>query len=76
MATRCPGPAYGLGWYLGEIRGQRFAEHPGASGTFLFHLIDRPLTVIVLTNLDNPSGLHAVRLTRGIAAIVDPTLRP
>jgi D-alanyl-D-alanine carboxypeptidase len=36
-----PGPQYGLGWYLGEIRGQRFAEHPGASGTFLFHLIRR-----------------------------------
>jgi hypothetical protein len=60
-------PRYGFGWFLTEIAGHPIAEHSGASGTFLLHVIDRPLTVIVLTNLDVPSGPHAAAIAHAIA---------
>jgi D-alanyl-D-alanine carboxypeptidase len=66
------GDAYGLGWGLGELRGRRTAEHAGASGTFVLRLLDDDLTVIVLTNLDGPSGSQPAVLARFIAGIVNP----
>ena len=67
-------PAYGFGWYLAEAGGHHIAEHPGASGTFLLHVIDRPLTIIVLTNLDGASGPSGAILAHHIATIIDPAL--
>ncbi|MGQ0704479.1 MAG: serine hydrolase domain-containing protein [Gemmatimonadales bacterium] len=66
------GDPYGLGWGLGELRGRRTVEHAGASGTFVLRLRDDDLTVIVLTNLDGPSGSQPAILARGIAGIVNP----
>jgi CubicO group peptidase (beta-lactamase class C family) len=66
------GPGYGFGWYLVETGGHRVAEHPGASGTFLLHVIDEPLTIIVLTNLDGATGPSGAIIAHGIASIVDP----
>ena len=65
------GDYYGLGWGLGEVRGHRTAEHAGASGAFLLHFIDRDLTIIVLTNLDGPSGSQPAVLARAVAGLVD-----
>ena len=48
----------------------------GSCENFMLRFIDEPLTVIVLTNLDNPSGRHGMLLTRSIAGIVRPALRP
>jgi hypothetical protein len=42
----------------------------------MLRFLDEPLTVIVLTNLDNPSGRHGMLLARSIAGIVRPALRP
>jgi hypothetical protein len=66
----------GLGWRMVDVAGHRAVEHSGASGTFMLRFLDEPLTVIVLTNLDNPSGRHGMLLTRSIAGIVQPALRP
>lgn len=54
---------YGYGWMLGNIQGEKYAEHGGFSGTHLLHFIDKDLTVIVLTNLD----VHSKSNPRNIA---------
>jgi hypothetical protein len=59
-----------------DVTGDRAVEHSGASGNFMLRFLDEPLTVIVLTNLDNPSGRHGMLLARSIAGIVRPALRP
>jgi D-alanyl-D-alanine carboxypeptidase len=66
------GDAYGFGWTLGEVRGQRTAEHGGASGTYILRFLDDKLTIIVLTNLDVPSGSQPAVLARGIAGRLKP----
>lgn len=58
---------YGFGWTLGEVRGHPTVEHGGASGTHILRFRDDGLTVIVLTNLDVPSGSQPAVLARGIA---------
>lgn len=67
---------YGLGWHLLNIRGHRAVSHSGASGTYLLRFLDEPLTIIVLTNLDSPSGRHHHLLARSIAGIVRPAYTP
>jgi D-alanyl-D-alanine carboxypeptidase len=74
--ARVSGQPYGLGWILGDNRGHRVAAHEGASGTLLVHFIDDPLSVIVLTNLGNPSPNNPGYLARGIAGLVRPDLKP
>lgn len=70
------GSPYGFGWMLGDYRGYRVMEHGGASGTHILRFRDDGLTVIVLTNLDVPSGSRPASLTRGVAGLVRPTYRP
>ena len=70
------GKLYGLGWELGEHRGHRVAEHSGASGTSLLKFIDDGLTVVVLGNLDVPSGSRPALLARTIAGETDARLLP
>jgi CubicO group peptidase (beta-lactamase class C family) len=67
---------HGFGWHLMTIRGHRAVGHSGASGTYLLRFLDEPLTIIVLTNLDGPSGRHHHRLARSIAGIVRPAYTP
>src|SRR5688572_29591911 len=68
---------YGYGFELYDVRGQRTVGHGGASGTYLLRFVDEPLSIIVLTNLDSPSGgRHPVLLARSVAGALRPTLRP
>lgn len=69
------GDLYGLGYLLGDIRGHRFAAHGGASGTYLLHFLDAPVSVVVLTNLSSTAGRHAPLLARQIASLVKPQYR-
>jgi CubicO group peptidase (beta-lactamase class C family) len=69
-------PAYGFGFNLTEMRGHRVAEHAGATGTFLLHVIDKPLSVVVLTNLDASGGPNAAAIARMIATMYDASLGP
>jgi CubicO group peptidase (beta-lactamase class C family) len=70
------GGPYGFGWMLGDHRGYRIAEHSGASGTHILRFLDDGLTIVVLTNLDGPSGSRPASLARGIAGLVRPAYRP
>lgn len=70
------GELYGLGFTLGDVRGHRTAGHSGASGTYILHLVDAPITVIVLTNLSGTAGRHAQLLARSIAGVAYPRYRP
>jgi CubicO group peptidase (beta-lactamase class C family) len=67
---------YGFGFRLGEIRGHRVVSHTGASGTLLLHLLEEPLTVIVLTNLSNTAGRHGTILGNGIVGLLRPAYTP
>jgi CubicO group peptidase (beta-lactamase class C family) len=68
---------YGFGFDLEDLRGRRTVGHGGASGTYMLRFLDEPLTIIVLTNLDAPSGSrHPVQLARAIAGAVRPELTP
>ena len=68
---------YGFGFELYDVRGHRTVGHSGASGTYLLRFIDQPLSIIVLTNLDSPSGgRHNHLLARSIAGALRPELRP
>jgi CubicO group peptidase (beta-lactamase class C family) len=70
------GREYGFGFRVDEIRGHRMVWHNGASGTIVLHLLEEPLTVIVLTNLANTAGRHATTLGRGIVGLLRPQLAP
>jgi CubicO group peptidase (beta-lactamase class C family) len=63
------GDLYGLGFLLSDVRGHRFAGHGGASGTFILHFLDAPISIIVLTNLSSTAGRHAPLLARAIAGL-------
>lgn len=67
---------YGFGFRLGEIRGHPVVSHTGASGTLLLHLLDEPLTIIVLTNLSNTAGRHGTILGNGIVGLLRPAYTP
>jgi hypothetical protein len=68
------GVNYGYGWMLGDLRGQKYAEHGGFSGTHDLHFIDKNLSVIVLTNLDLFSNSDPRSIAHHIAGLVDPEL--
>jgi CubicO group peptidase (beta-lactamase class C family) len=70
------GAPYGFGWTLGDYRGHRIAEHGGASGTHILRIQDDELTIVVLTNLDVPSGSRPASLARGVAGFIRPAYRP
>lgn len=65
---------YGYGWMLGDVRGHKFAEHGGFTGTFDLHFIDKNLSVIVLTNLDLMSNSDPRSIAHHIAGLVDSEL--
>ena len=67
---------YGFGFRLGDIRGHRVVSHTGASGTLVLHLLEEPLTIIVLTNLSNTAGRHGTTLGHGIAGLLRPGYGP
>jgi CubicO group peptidase (beta-lactamase class C family) len=67
---------YGLGFRLLDIRGHRVVSHTGASGTLLLHLLEEPLSVIVLTNLSSTAGRHGTSLGNGIVGLLRPGYRP
>ena len=68
------GVNYGYGWMLGDVRGHKYAEHGGFSGTHDLHFIDKNLSVIVLTNLDVMSKSDPRSIAHNIAALVDAEL--
>ncbi|HJU73059.1 MAG TPA: hypothetical protein VJ717_04880, partial [Gemmatimonadaceae bacterium] len=69
------GDLYGFGFLLSDVRGHRFAGHGGASGTFILHFLDAPISVIVLTNLSSTAGRHAPLLARAIAGHINVRYR-
>lgn len=73
MVTSRP---YGFGFELADLRGHRVAAHGGASGVFLQHFLDEPLTIAVLTNLSNTAGPHAPLLAREVAGMLRPEYLP
>ena len=66
---------YGFGFELADLRGRPTVGHGGASGTYMLRLVDEPLTVIVLTNLESEDR-HPRVLARAVAGAVRPQLRP
>jgi CubicO group peptidase (beta-lactamase class C family) len=59
---------YGLGWWVGEVRGHRVVQHSGGWQGFSSHIaryIDDSLTVAVLTNGDFVEPLPIVRRIAG-----------
>lgn len=67
---------YGFGWALRSVNGKRVVEHGGAWQGFKAHIArfpDNKLTVIVFANLAQASQ---ERIAHGVAAIIDPELKP
>ena len=60
---------YGFGFELAGLRGRPTVGHGGASGTYILRLVDEPLTVIVLTNLESQDR-HPRALARAVAGAV------
>jgi D-alanyl-D-alanine carboxypeptidase len=67
---------YGFGWDLNDLRGERTVGHGGASGTYILRVLEKPITVIVLTNRDVMGSRHPVLLARSIAGLLHPEYRP
>lgn len=70
------GSPYGFGFALADLRGGRFAAHGGASGVYLLHFFDEPLSIAVLGNLSNTAGPNATLLARDVAGLLRPEYRP
>ncbi len=70
------GQPYGLGWFVGGVKGHRIVGHPGFLGSVVFRFLDDGLTIIVFTNLDVASGSHQVKLALGMASRLRPELAP
>ena len=67
---------YGFGWGVRTSNGRRVIEHGGAWQGFKAHISrypDNKLTVIVFANL---AQANQGRLANGVAAIIDPELKP
>jgi D-alanyl-D-alanine carboxypeptidase len=67
---------YGFGWAVRSVNGKRVIEHGGAWQGFKAHIArfpDSKLTVIVFANLIQT---NQAKLANGVAAIIDPELRP
>jgi uncharacterized protein (TIGR03435 family) len=72
-----PNPArYGFGWGIDAINGHRVIEHGGSWQGFtcaISRFVDDGLTVAVLTNL---AGARPGPIVHGVAALVNPSLKP
>src|SRR5687767_724802 len=67
---------YGFGWAVRSVNGKRVIEHGGAWQGFKAHIArfpDNKLTVIVFANLIQA---NQAKLANGVAAIIDPELKP
>ncbi len=61
---------YGFGFELADLRGRRYAAHGGASGVFLLHFLEEPLTIVVLGNLSNTAGPNGTLIAREVAGLL------
>jgi CubicO group peptidase (beta-lactamase class C family) len=61
---------YGFGFELMDIRGRRYAAHSGASGAYVLHFFDEPLSIVVLGNLANTAGPNSTLMAREIAGVL------
>jgi hypothetical protein len=66
---------YGLGWALSDVAGHRTVGHSGASGTYFLRFLDRPLTIVMLTNR-GVNGRNPLLLAESVAGTLYPELRP
>ena len=66
---------YGLGWNLGDVAGHRTVGHGGASGTYFLRFVDRPISVVVLTNR-GVNGRNPMMLAESVAGTLYPDLKP
>jgi len=67
---------YGFGWAVRQVNGRNVIEHGGAWQGFKAHIarfVDDDLTVIVFANLIQA---NQGRLANGVAAIINPNLKP
>ena len=64
--------SYGFGWVLDRFRGHRIISHGGYTGVNIWRMPDDGVTVIVLTNLDRPSGSNPHGLAQGVAGFYVP----
>lgn len=64
--------SYGFGWVLDRFRGHRIISHGGYTGVNIWRMPDDRVTVIVLTNLDRPSGSSPHGLAQGVAGFYVP----
>lgn len=64
--------SYGFGWVVDSFRGHRILSHGGYTGVNIWRMPDDRTTVIVLTNLDRPSGSNPHGLASGIAGFYVP----
>ena len=66
---------HGLGWTLGDVAGQRTVGHGGASGTYFLRFVDRPVSIVVLTNR-GVNGRNPMLLAESVAGTLYPELKP
>lgn len=64
--------SYGFGWMLDTFRGHRVIVHTGYTGVCIWRFPDDRTTVIVLTNLDGPSGSNPISLAHAVAGLYVP----
>lgn len=67
---------YGFGWAVRQVNGKRVIEHGGAWQGFKAHIArfpDNKITVILFANLIQA---NQGKLANGVAAIIDPELKP
>lgn len=64
--------SYGFGWVVDRFRGHRIISHGGYTGVNIWRMPDDRVTVIVLTNLDRPSGSNPHGLAQGVAGFYVP----
>ena len=67
---------YGFGWAVRSVNGIRVIEHGGAWQGFKAHIArypERNLSVIVFANL---AQANQAKIANGVAAIMDPELKP
>jgi CubicO group peptidase (beta-lactamase class C family) len=67
---------YGFGWAVRQVNGRRVIEHGGAWQGFksqISRFVDSNMTIIVFANL---AQANQARIVNGVAAIIDPLLKP
>jgi D-alanyl-D-alanine carboxypeptidase len=64
--------SYGFGWVVDRFRGHRIISHGGYTGVNIWRMPEDRVTVIVLTNLDRPSGSNPHGLAQGVAGFYVP----